>query len=130
VIALRQRAWARRSALAVVVLAVAWFFAGITGLIAAAVGLVVAALLNPRWVAAAAFGSLIIAAVATVLEVQPTGSYDVTFARDRPIASQSALVAGVLAFVAVVAFAIRERTKQERNEVTPSRGEAHGQSSS
>jgi lysylphosphatidylglycerol synthetase-like protein (DUF2156 family) len=111
VIALRGRAWVRRGTVALVIVVIAWFFGGIIGLIAATVGLVVAVLLTPRWVAAGAFGSLIIAAVATVLEAQPTASYGVTFARDRPVASQSALVAGVLAFVAVVAFGVREREK-------------------
>jgi hypothetical protein len=87
---------------------VAWFFGGFTALIAAVAGLVIARWLGPRWVAAAAFGSLLVAAVATVVEMKLTQSYNLSFADERPIATHSALVAGALAFVAVAVFAARQ----------------------
>jgi hypothetical protein len=105
----RRYPWAGYGATAAVLGGLAWFFGGIIGLLAAAIGLAIAAILGPRWVGAAAFGSMVIAALATVLEEEISNSYGITFARDRPIASNSALAAGVLALVAVVTFAARER---------------------
>jgi hypothetical protein len=63
-------------------------------------------------VAAAAFGSLVVSAIATVAEVAPNQSYSVTFANERPIATNAALVAGALALTAVVVFASRERRSE------------------
>jgi hypothetical protein len=92
-----------------VVCGVAWFFGGLTALIAAASGLVIARVLGPAWVAAAAVGSLLVAAIATVVETKLTHSYSLAFADERPIATHAALVAGALAFVSVAVFAARQR---------------------
>jgi MFS family permease len=109
---LRGSAVARRLAAGAAVVAVSWFFGGLTGLIAAVAGLAIAARFGPRWVAAAAFGSLVVSAIATVAEVAPNQSYSVTFANERPIATNAALVAGALALTAVVVFASRERRSE------------------
>jgi hypothetical protein len=104
----RRRA---RVVLVVLVLLVAWFFAGVAGLIAGAGGVALAALKTPRWVAAAAFAALVVAAAATVFEAGPTESYNAHFASRRPVASEAARVAGILALVAIVGSSVDERSR-------------------
>jgi hypothetical protein len=114
-VAFHRRAAATRARMLVGaggIVAMAWFFAGLLGLAAAVAALLVATRRGPRWVAGGAFASLVVAAVASVLQGDLDESYTILFPRDRPIATSAALVAAVLAFVAVVAFAYRERHRR------------------
>jgi hypothetical protein len=111
-----------------VICGIAWFFGGLAALSAAAVGLLVARVVGPGWVAAAAVGSLLVAAVATVVEAKLTHSYNLTFAEERPIATQSALVAGALAFVAAAVFAARERASVASESIPYLHWRAEGRS--
>ena len=94
------------------VVAVAWFFAGVVGIVAATVGLALIAVVGPRWVAAAGLAGLAGAAVATVTETQLSRAYGSDFAVNRPIAAEMARVAGILVLVALVGFVRRERANR------------------
>jgi hypothetical protein len=99
----------RRVIVAVLVLGLAWLFAGTAGLVVGVAGLTLASLTTPRWVAAAALAALVVAALATVLQATPTEAYDAHFASRRPVAAQAARAAGILALVAIALSAVDER---------------------
>jgi len=103
------------------VVGIAWLFAGLTGVLASAVELVIYRFAGPRWAAAAALAALIVAALATVLEA-PTASAALSFAVQRPVASEAGRIAGVLAFVAVVTAAVRERVPRSAAEAGAATG--------
>jgi hypothetical protein len=94
-----------------VVLLLAWFFAGITGVIAGTAGVILAAVKTPRWVAAGALAALVVAAAATIVQARPTTFYNPAFATRRPVASEAARIAGILTLVAVVASSVDERSR-------------------
>jgi hypothetical protein len=111
-----------RVALIALVLVLAWFLAGVTGLIAGTAGVALAALKTPRWVAAAAFAALVVAAAATVFEAGPTETYNAHFASRRPVASEVARVAGILALVAIVGSSVDERSRLAPHSPNGERG--------
>ena len=86
--------------------------AGWVGAAAALAGLAIARWRGYRSVAAAALLALAVAALLTVIEAPATGEardYLFDFAIDRPLAAEAGRVAGVLAMVAVLLAAVRER---------------------
>jgi hypothetical protein len=94
------------------VLAVAWLFAGLVGIVVASVGMVIAWLRGPRWVAAAAFVALLAAAIGTVVvPMGETAGAANSFASDRAFAAEAARVAGLLTLVSIVGFALEERNR-------------------
>lgn len=87
-------------------------FGGVVGALTAAVGIAIVAWRGPRWVVGCSLGCLLVAAVATVTEASLSIHYD-DFGHGRPIAAEAARAAGILAMVAVIAFAQRERRPPE-----------------
>lgn len=112
----------RVSVAAAVALVVAGFvIGGAVGGLAAIAGLAIAAWWGYRAVAAGALLALGVAAVLTLIEAPATGEagdYLFDFALDRPLAAQAGRVAGVLALVAVVLAAVRERAPSSGVEAT------------
>jgi MFS family permease len=87
-------------------------FGGIVGALIAAVGIAIVAWRGPRWVVGCSLACLLVAAVATVTEASLSAEYD-DFGHGRPIAAEMARAAGILAMVAVIAFARRERRQPD-----------------
>ncbi len=85
---------------------------GVTGLLVALLGVAATAREGGYQAARAAFLLLVLAAVATVVEVVPTHSaIGLDFSARRPVAARAAEAAGVLALVALVGFAYTERPR-------------------
>ena len=96
----------------VAVLALAWFFAGLLGLVVAAIGLGLCEIVGPRWVAASAAAALVVAALATLLE---SSAVNIAFTAQRPFASDAGEVAAVLALSALSAFVANERAAPDHD---------------
>jgi MFS family permease len=97
---------------AIAIVAVGLLIGGPIGGITALVALGLARWRGYRAVALAALIVLVIAAVLTVVEAPATGDardYLFDFALDRPLAAEAGRIAGVLALVAAVLAAARER---------------------
>ena len=108
----RRRAFLRVLA-ALAIVAVSWWFTGWVGIVTAVLALSVNELAGPRWVALGAAGALVIAALATLLE---SDRLNIAFTVSRPVAGEAGRIAGVLAFVALVSFVMREREPTRRGE--------------
>ena len=108
----RRRAVLRVLA-ALAIVAVSWWFAGWVGIVTAVIALAVNELAGPRWVALGAAGALVIAAIATLLEAD---TLNIAYTTSRPIAGEVGKIAGVLAFVALMSFVMRERQPTQRGE--------------
>jgi hypothetical protein len=109
---------------AVALVVVSILIGGPIGGVAAIAGLAIAAWWGYRAVAAGALLALGVAAVLTVIEAPTTGEaadYLFDFAIDRPLAAQAGRIAGVLAVVAVVLAAVRERAPT--SDVAATQGE-------
>lgn len=108
----RRRAFLRVLA-ALAIVAVSWWFAGWVGIVTAVVALAVNELAGPRWVALGAAGALGIAAIATLLEAD---KLNLAFTSSRPVTTEAGRIAGVLAFVALMSFVMRERRHEGRGD--------------
>jgi hypothetical protein len=104
----RTRVVLRLAAVAIVV-TIAWWFAGLVGIVVALVGLGINELVGPRWVATGAAGALAVAAIATLLE---SDEHDFGVSSQRPMAGEAGRVAAVLLLGALSAFVARERHVQ------------------
>ena len=104
----RRRAL-RRVLAALAIVVAAWWFAGWVGIVTAVIALAVNELAGPRWVALGAAGALAFAAIATLLEAD---RLNIAFSTSRPVAGEAGRIAGVLAFVALMSFVMRERHVQ------------------
>jgi Alpha-(1->3)-arabinofuranosyltransferase len=91
-------------------LAFGLLFGGLEGLLIAAGGVLLTAWRGPRLVIGASAACLAAAVVLVLTEASLTTVYD-SFAVDRPIAAAAARAAGILAMVAILAFAERERDR-------------------
>lgn len=98
---------------ALAIVAVSWWFAGWVGILTALLGLAVNELAGPRWVALGAAGALAMTAIATLLEAD---TLNLAYTSSRPIAGEAGRIAGVLAFVALMSFVMRERHTMPRGE--------------
>ncbi|HEX7132840.1 MAG TPA: hypothetical protein VF228_09700 [Iamia sp.] len=95
---------------AVPLAAAGWLLGGWVGLAAAAVGVASTFRRPPTLVALAAPVALVVAALATVIEVPVDGdALRSSFADDRPTAATAGLVAALFALTAVVTLAVRDR---------------------
>ncbi|HMJ79370.1 MAG TPA: hypothetical protein VK507_25520 [Iamia sp.] len=95
---------------AVPLAAAGWLLGGWVGLAAAVVGVGSTFRRPPTLVAAAAPVALVVAALATVIEVPVDGdALRSSFADDRPTAATAGLVAALFALTAVVTLAVRDR---------------------
>jgi hypothetical protein len=95
-----------------VVVVVGWLIAGLVGIVVSLAALAVIVTLGPRWVAGAALVAFVTAGVATVVVPLPNDlATKPNFAQERPVASESARVAGVLVAAAIAGFAARERER-------------------
>jgi hypothetical protein len=108
-----RRRLGARIAGAVVVLVLAWLFAGWGGLLVAVLGIALNELAGPRWVAVSAVAALVVAAIATLVE---SSSTNIAFSATRPVAAGAGRVAGVLVLVALAGFVARERGATDRHE--------------
>jgi hypothetical protein len=108
---MNTRTKAARTVGVAAVLATGWAFGGTVGLVTTAIALPIAVVVGPRLVAAGAFASLLVAALATIFEVWPTSDFYADFAQRRPIAAEAGRVAGLLLFVSLVISAYRERSR-------------------
>ncbi len=112
-----------RAALVVVamsVLAVAWLFAGVVGIVVVSIGMAIARVWGPRWVAGAAFLALLAAAIGTVLvPMGETAGGANNFANDRAFAAEAARIAGLLSVVSIVGFALEEREPSAEAKISP-----------
>jgi hypothetical protein len=110
---------------AVPLVAAGWLLGGWVGLAAAAVGVGSTFRRPPTLVAAAAPAALVVAALATVIEVPVDGdALRSSFANDRPTAATAGLVAALFALTAVVTLAVRDRapvTSPPASAVGPAR---------
>jgi hypothetical protein len=110
---------------AVPLVAAGWLLGGWVGLAAAAVGVGSTFRRPPTLVAAAAPAALVVAALATVIEVPVDGdALRSSFANDRPTAATAGLVAALFALTAVVTLAVRDRapvTSPSASAVGPAR---------
>jgi hypothetical protein len=98
-------------------IAAGWFVAGLIGFAAAAVGLAVAHWRGPRFVAGLAFAALLVTVFLTVVE-GTTGPRkpSVEFVTERPLASDTARIAGVLVLVSISVAVARERSADSVDE--------------
>jgi hypothetical protein len=101
---------ARRVTPVVVILGLAFgaLFGGFVGAAVAAIGIGIVWWRGPRTTVGIAIACLVVSALAAVTETGLPDNYD-NFGLDRPIAAQAARAAGILAMVALIAFARRER---------------------
>ena len=104
----------------VAVVGVGWFVGGPIGLIVAALALAIALWRGPRFVAGLAFLALLATAALTAVEA-PTGqgARGVSFAINRPVASEIGRIAGVLALVSIGVAIAGERAADPRDEREP-----------
>jgi MFS family permease len=101
----------------IVLVGVGIVIGGLVGALAALAAVLLGAWRGPRAVAAVAFVLLVAAALLTAFEAPATGQardYLFDFARDRPLAADAGLVAGVFVLAAVVLAAVREREPSSR----------------
>lgn len=119
------RSWLQLAALATVAVGLCWALISIDFAIVAAFVIGAALLYRADPGRPVAFGGFIVlvgAALATVLEVAPTsGDPTLTFASNRPFAGNAGNVAGALLAVAVVLFAIVERSPRPAPHWTAAR---------